>query len=53
MGYIGNQPGYGKPEVYVFTASGGETSVTTADDGRLLDYAVGYVSVYLNGVLLV
>lgn len=53
MAYIGNQPGYGKPEVFVFTASGGETSVSTADDGRSINYAVGYVSVYLNGVLLV
>ena len=53
MAYIGNQPGYGKPEVFVVTASGGETSVSTADDGRSINYAVGYVSVYLNGVLLV
>jgi len=53
VSYIGNQPGYGKPEVFVFTATGGETSVSTADDGRSINYAVGYVSVYLNGVLLV
>ena len=40
-------------EYFLFTASGSETSVTTADDGRPVAYTVGQVSVYLNGVRLV
>jgi hypothetical protein len=39
---------------YRYTASGGETSKSGADDnGLTLSYLVGYEQVYLNGVLLV
>ena len=51
--YIGNDLRSGRSETYVFTASGGETSVTTSDDSRLINYTVGWVKVWLNGVLLV
>ena len=53
MAYIGQEPGLGTAERFIFTASGSEEVVTTADDGRLIGYTVGQVSVYLNGVKLV
>ena len=53
MSYLGQAPGQGHAEYFLFTASGSETSVTTADDGRVVSYTVGQVSVYLNGVKLV
>ena len=53
MSYIGHDLRSGRSETYVFTATGGETSVTEADDGRLVNYTVGWVKVWLNGVLLV
>ena len=53
MSYLGQAPGQGQAEYFVFTASGSETSVTTADDGRPVSYTVGQVSVYLNGVKLI
>ena len=53
MSYLGQAPGQGQAEYFLFTASGSETSVTTADDGRVVSYTVGQVSVYLNGVKLV
>ena len=53
MSYLGQAPGQGQAEYFLFTASGSETSVTTADDGRAVSYTVGQVSVYLNGVKLV
>ncbi len=51
--YIGNNLSTGRSETYVITASGSETSVTTSDDGRLINYTVGWVKVWLNGILLV
>ena len=53
MSYIGYDLRSGRSETYIYTATGGETSVTTADDGRLVNYTVGWVKVWLNGVLLV
>ena len=53
MAYLGQAPGQGQAEYFLFTASGSETSVTAADDGRVVSYTVGQVSVYLNGVKLV
>ena len=53
MSYIGNDLRSGRSETYVFTASGGETSVSSSDDSRLINYTVGWVKVWLNGVLLV
>ena len=53
MSYIGQEPGQGQAERFLFTASGGETSVSAGDDGRMVSYTVHQVSVYLNGVKLV
>ncbi len=53
MAYIGQEPGQGQAERFIFTASGSETVVSTADDGRVIGYTAGQVSVYLNGVKLV
>ena len=53
MRYLGQAPGLGQAENFLFTASGNETSVTTADDGRVVSYTPGQVSCYLNGVKLV
>ena len=53
MSYIGHDLRSGRSETYVYTATGGETSVTQSDDGRLVNYTVGWVKVWLNGVLLV
>ena len=51
--YLGQAPGLGEAERFIFTASGSETSVTADDNGVLINYTVGQVSVYLNGVKLV
>jgi hypothetical protein len=53
MAYIGQEPGQGQAERFTFTASGSETVVSADDDGRVVGYTVGQVSVYLNGVKLV
>ena len=52
MSYIGNNLQSGRSEVFHFTASGGESAITTSTDGRSLLYTVGWCSVYLNGVRL-
>jgi hypothetical protein len=52
MSYIGNNLQSGRSEVFHFTASGGESAITTSTDGRNLLYTVGWCSVYLNGVRL-
>ena len=51
--YLGQEPGLGQAEHFIFTASGSETSVSTADDGLPISYTVNQVSVYLNGVKLI
>ena len=51
--YLGQEPGQGQAEHFIFTASGSETSVSTADDGLPISYTVNQVSVYLNGVKLI
>ena len=53
MSYIGQAPGLGEAERFIFTASGSETSISADDDGVSIGYTVGQVSVYLNGVKLV
>ena len=53
MSYLGQAPGQGEAERFTFTASGGETSVTHATDGLAINYSVGQVEVYLNGIKLV
>ena len=53
MSYLGQAPGLGEAERFIFTASGSETSITADDNGVLINYTVGQVSVYLNGVKLV
>lgn len=55
MPYIGKSPtGTGVRSRYHFTATGGETSLSGADDNnRTLVFSDGeYVDVYLNGILL-
>ena len=54
MSYLGQSPGQGMAEYYVYTSSsGGETSISAASDGRVVSYTVGQVAVYLNGVRLI
>ena len=53
MSYIGQGLEQAYSERYVFTAAGGETSVSVADDGRTVAYAIGQVDVYKNGLRLV
>ena len=53
MSYIGQAPGLGEAERFIFTASGSETSITADDDGVLINYVVNQLSLYLNGVKLV
>ena len=53
MSYIGQEPGLGEAEMFIFTASGSETTVTADDDGLPINYTVNQLSVYLNGVKLV
>lgn len=55
MSYIGKSPGVGVRTRYYYTASGGETSLSGADDnGAVLLFTDGaYVDLSLNGVALV
>lgn len=55
MSYIGKSPGVGVRSRYYYTATGGETSLSGADDnGATLLFSDGaYVDVSLNGVALV
>jgi hypothetical protein len=53
MAYIGQEPGLGEAERFIFTALGSETSITADDDGVLINYVVNQLSLYLNGVKLV
>jgi len=53
MSYIGQEPGLGEAERFIFTASGSETSITADDNGVLINYTVNQLSLYLNGVKLV
>ena len=53
MAYIGQEPGLGEAERFIFTASGSETSITADDNGVLINYVVNQLSLYLNGVKLV
>ena len=50
MAYIGQEPGQGQAERFIYTATGTGTSVTADDNGVSIGYTVGQVSVYLNGV---
>ena len=55
MPYLGRSTsGFGVRDRFLFTASGGETSLSGADDnGRVLKFQDGtYVDVFMNGVLL-
>ena len=55
MAYIGKTPTQAVRQRYVFTATGGETSLSGADDNsNTLVYTDGeYVDVMLNGVTLI
>ena len=50
MAYIGQEPGLGQAQRSIFTAVAVTDTVTADDDGLPLNYTVGQVSVYLNGV---
>ena len=55
MPYLGRSEKFGVRNRFYYTATGGETSLSGADDdGKVLDFSDGaYVDVFLNGVLLV
>jgi hypothetical protein len=55
MPYIGNQPGTGVRNRFIYTATASQTTFTGADDnGKTLKYADSdFVDVYLNGICLV
>ena len=50
MSYIGQAPGLGEAERFVFTATAVTDTVTADDNGVTINYVVGQISVYLNGV---
>ena len=50
MSYLGQAPGLGDAERFIFTATGVTDTVTADDNGVLINYTVGQISVYLNGV---
>jgi len=50
MAYIGQEPGLGEAERFVFTGTAVTDTVTADDNGLPINYTVGQVSVYLNGV---
>ena len=55
MPYIGNQPGTGTRNRFIYTATASQTTFSGADDnGKTLKYSDSdYVDVYLNGICLV
>ena len=55
MPYIGNSPGTGTRNRFIYTATASQTTFSGADDnGKTLAYSDGdYVDVYLNGICLV
>jgi len=55
MPYIGNSPGTGTRNRFIYTATASQTTFSGADDnGKTLKYADSdYVDVYLNGICLV
>ena len=55
MAYIGKTPTQAVRQRFIFTATGGETSLSGADDNsNTLTYTDGeYVDVLLNGVTLI
>jgi len=55
MPYIGNSPGTGTRNRYIYTATASQTTFSGADDnGKTLAYSDGdYVDVFLNGICLV
>jgi len=50
MAYIGQEPGLGEAERFIFTTTAVTDTVSADDNGVLINYTVGQVSVYLNGV---
>ena len=50
MAYLGQAPGLGEAERFIFTATAVTDTVTADDNGVLINYTVGQISVYLNGV---
>ena len=51
--YIGNDLSRGRSETYYYTSTSvGETAITTDTSGKSINYTVGWVAVYLNGVRL-
>jgi len=48
--YLGQAPGLGEAERFIFTATAVTDTVTADDNGVLINYVVGQISVYLNGV---
>ena len=50
MAYIGQEPGLGEAERFIFTATAVTDTVTADDNGVLINYVAGQISVYLNGV---
>lgn len=49
MSYLGQGLGLGREERFTATATAGQTTVTTGNDGRSIAYTPNYVDVYLNG----
>ena len=50
MSYLGQAPGLGEAERFIFTATAITDTVTADDNGVLINYTVGQISVDLNGV---
>ena len=50
MSYLGQAPGLGEADRFIFTATAVTDTVTADDNGVLINYTVGQISVYLNGV---
>ena len=50
MSYLGQAPGLGEAERFIFTATAVTDTVTSDDNGVLINYTPGQISVYLNGV---
>ena len=50
MAYIGQEPGQGQAERFIFTATAVTDTVTADNDGRTIGYTIGQCSVFLNGV---
>ena len=48
MSYLGQAPGLGEAERFIFTATAVTDTVTADDNGVIINYTPGQISIYLE-----